>query len=1206
MPALETDSLRLGMLALQMGFLDRSQLLDALQAWCAGEESDPDFVSVLIRRGSLADSDREALQRLAEIHNDRQQPSAVDEEAEAESDNEATLSHPVEAGPFALDSPDMTIDHIPPSRDGLTLDASSGPRPMAQGSDSESLASRYRIQRALASGGIGSVSIAVDNELRREVALKELQSQFRDDPVSRDRFELEAEITGRLEHPGIVPVYGLGRYDDGRLYYAMRLIRGESFKEAIQRHHQRPTEIDASDPSAPLEQNESIGEHSVAFRQLIHCLVDVCQTMAYAHDRGVIHRDLKPSNIMLGRYGETLVVDWGMARILGQPDMAFAVTTPEHRPGPIDPLESLHPTGPTGEETALALQSRTASHHTEPGSTHGTPCYMSPEQARGDLDRLGPASDIYSLGATLYEMLVGKPPLIGIPLTHLLERVQNGEIPPPRQLNPRVSSALQAICLSAMAVAPEDRYPSARQMAHDLERWLADEPVSVHRDAWPIRARRWARRHRTRVAAMAAASIVLIGSLTVFGYQTHMQQVRRDADALGLVQTLMEADIARVPGLIDRIDDDAPRVLPLLVERFESDPSSSPSRTNLAMALLAIQPTGAAEVDEVDDVLVPALLEADWEDVPLLRDALTPHLRSVAESFQTILQDPDEDASRRLRAAAALAVRASADDDPKGKTPAGDLIRTIVEEPDALPVLRDLFEPRRAELLSDLLAIFAADDPSRTAERRAAAGLLDAYAQTPDEIILVLRDSNDAEFEAWFGRLPDDPETRTLLTGHLDDLETNRPQVISERDARRIGRLTTALIRLGEAGPVWPQIGSGAPPEVRTEILHVLPRLDRQLQALPAVVERLSLEDDPTARQTLILMIGEYLQVQDPERVQSTLLSRRPELLDQLSTWYRRDPDPGVHGAIDWLLRRGLGLDSQIARIDNESAGEPPTTEIGWFVDGQETTFTTFRGPISFVYGSPGDEPARMGNESYQYTTTLARSYALANREVTKEQYQRFVNWCQLNGFDTIRIPRETTSYADPEDPNACPVLGLTWYEAAAYCRWLGDREGLSEADQCYPPLTEILAAASNPEATLRLPADVLARPGYRLPTEREWENACRAGSRTSRHFGGTTRWLDAYGWFADNSGNRSHPVAMLKPNPVGLFDVYGNVFEWMHDDTGLDESSIEVRGEVPRSLRGGSFIYLGDNLRSAYRYEFRPANVFFTLGFRIARTLPE
>jgi eukaryotic-like serine/threonine-protein kinase len=163
---------------------------------------------------------------------------------------------------------------------------------------------RFRVVRLHARGGLGQVYLARDNELGRQVALKEILTDKAANPELRARFVLEAEINGNLEHPGIVPVYGLGTYPDGRPFYAMRFIEGDSLKEAIEQLHRARLAGDAA-PQQPFD--------SLELRRLLRRFVDVCNAIAYAHSRGVLHRDLKPSNFMLGKYGETLIIDWGLA-----------------------------------------------------------------------------------------------------------------------------------------------------------------------------------------------------------------------------------------------------------------------------------------------------------------------------------------------------------------------------------------------------------------------------------------------------------------------------------------------------------------------------------------------------------------------------------------------------------------------------------------------------------------------------------------------------------------------------------------------------------------------------------------------------------------------------------------------------------------------------------------------------------------------------
>ena len=312
--------------------------------------------------------------------------------------------------------------------------------------------------------------------------MKEIQDEFADDPASQGRFLREAEVNGRLEHPSIVPVYGLGRHADGRPYYAMRFIRGESLQEAIDAITVRPlsplrgrgvggegVELPGPKPLTPDPSPRSTGERgaerNLEFRQLLTRFIAVCNAVAYAHSRGVLHRDIKPANVMLGKFGETLLVDWGLAKVMGQPESA--------------PREDEPALGPSGDGMG----------QTQQGAVLGTPAFMAPEQAAGQLDQVGPASDIYSLGATLYVLLTGRAPFTDPNIALLLAAVQMGEYPRPSQVKPGVAPALEAICRKAMALQPGDRYESAAALAGDVEHWLADEPVSAWREPWGVRAR---------------------------------------------------------------------------------------------------------------------------------------------------------------------------------------------------------------------------------------------------------------------------------------------------------------------------------------------------------------------------------------------------------------------------------------------------------------------------------------------------------------------------------------------------------------------------------------------------------------------------------------------------------------------------------------------------------------------------------------------
>jgi eukaryotic-like serine/threonine-protein kinase len=489
MPQVNADrNLLIGILALQMDFIDRNELIAAMHTWITYKARSLD--QILREQEAIDDDTCTLLVALVDKHLEKHDGNA--EHSLASVSSLGSAKEVLEQ----LEDESLRASLVHVSQQSQLEDPNDTNTYVSTG-EFTSKGQRFRILRSHAAGGLGKVSVAKDEELDREVALKEIKGKYADDPASRSRFMLEAEVTGGLEHPGIVPVYGLGTYADGRPFYAMRFIRGDSLERAIERFYKQ--EKDAGNSS----------QRRLELRKLLGRLIDVCYAIEYAHDRGILHRDLKPGNIMLGKYGETLVVDWGLAKTADQAELS------------------------TQEEPLLRPASARDSEATLEGCQLGTPAYMSPEQAAGRLDRLSPASDVYCLGATLYELLTGQVSVSPAKAPDWADRVQKGDFSKPSAIRDDVPRALEAICLRAMSCKQEERYQSAAAFAEDLEKWLADEPVAAWREPIGVRTRRWLRKHQTIATSVAAAIIVgfvvaSTAAIVISGQNTALTQAYDD------------------------------------------------------------------------------------------------------------------------------------------------------------------------------------------------------------------------------------------------------------------------------------------------------------------------------------------------------------------------------------------------------------------------------------------------------------------------------------------------------------------------------------------------------------------------------------------------------------------------------------------------------------------------------------------------------
>ena len=453
---------------------------------------------------------------------------------------------------------------------------------------------------------------------------------------------------------------------------------------------------------------------------------------------------------------------------------------------------------------------------------------------------------------------------------------------------------------------------------------------------------------------------------------------------------------------------------------------------------------------------------------------------------------------------------------------------------------------------------------------------------------------------------------RTSREGPLVTASVWHIPVVKEEDkdhlAERQARAAVALVRLGKTEEVLPLLRHSADPRLRSFIINWLSPLGADPQVIAAALEHIdpsikpTLAEPPKAmdavlfhpetsmRRALILSLGTY-------GTEGLSPSERESLSIKLLDLYRNDPDNGIHGSAAWTLRQWKQQES-LKAADAELMKLKDQGDRRWFVNGQGQTFALIEGPVEFRKGSPPTEPDRSHDETPR-RIVIPRRFAIADRHVTVGQYQRFVKTNpQFGGLDTSELAR----YSPDE---AGPMIAISWYGAAAYCNWLSEQEGLPKDQWCYLP-----NQGGTYDEGMTIPADVLKRTGYRLPTEAEWEFACRSGAITSRYYGFSTDLLGKYAWYQGNSQEHAHPGGSLLPNELGLFDMLGNVYEWVQDRYGRpdqlkDEINIQesVNTTNPRLLRGGAFSVEAALVRSALRIKYAPSYRVANYGFRPSRT---
>lgn len=1031
----------------------------------------------------------------------------------------------------------------------------------------------YEIVGEIARGGMGVVYEAKQPALNRPAAIKLILGGKYHDASVQLRFLIEAEAIAQLQHKNVVQVYEFGQHE-GMPFLVMEYVDGGTLA-------QRLVEGKAYTPA----------EAAVLMEKL-------AAAMTAAHAKGIVHRDLKPSNVLLTADGEPKVSDFGLAKV--------------------------GDSGVTASDAVL-----------------GTPSHMSPEQAAGRVREVGTASDVWALGCILYRLLTGRLPFEGDSPAATIHQVLY-EVPPrPRTLVPNVPRDLETICLECLQKNPGKRYPTADALAADLRAYLDGRPIAARPVGWVERSWMWAKRHPGRAAVAVVGFLLVVGSCmaaqqvdrALAAQQAESERLQRELKADSLVQALTRADPAGVPIVLNELEDYRELARPTL-QRMASDPVRTKRGLLARYALLPYEP------HRLDELLEYAT-ECPPDELPLFTRLSGPHVTAASTALWPKLSTPWTNPHQQLRITALLAAWET--ENPKWKslavTVVDHLVRVNARDVDAylrafhpirrvlVPVLMKryaeslgrfgsakIFVPELVpasltyDVTATLLAAYTADDPQQ---------LLD-FAVTVDErhYPLVAEHVNAT-------RAALVPELSKELVAGGQQLSVQpiplqcggagvwvgSADCVYDAFARRRGFVAALLLRYHRPERVWPLICHSPDPTVRSYLLSRIAVVGVD----PAVLaHRHAVETDLSMSRALILALGDY-------RLDQLEPFTRDELIRRLVSDYRSHPDPGLHSAIEWLLCHRWGLQdltraSATAEVNNAikqvgmfgptgravigpAAVMPrplaPSAGRGWYVNTQGQTFVRVTGPNTSVVGSPETEPHRQSPRETSRRVRLPHTFTITTREVTNEQFRRF--------NPNHRSHPDYSPYADS------PVCQVTFHQAAAYCNWLSEQDGIPRHQWCYKPNADGEYAAG-----MIVRRDRLALQGYRLPTEAEWELACRAGATTARSFGRGRELLSRYGWYMKSADEHAHPVGRLRPNDWGLFDMHGNVWELCEDAAILDTPGAIVSEYwrtnplVRRVIRGGSYVDEDGAVRAANRNSYRPMEGNLTIGFRPVRTLTD
>ncbi|HKB05290.1 MAG TPA: serine/threonine-protein kinase, partial [Gemmataceae bacterium] len=680
----------------------------------------------------------------------------------------------------------------------------------------------YRLVRMVGHGGMGLVFLAEDVGSGESVAVKflppellgaspELASQ------ARLMFAREADAALQIDHPNVVKVRGRGE-EDGFAYLVMEYVNGPSLREQLRR----------TGPLPPRDAAEVIEA--------------VARGLEAAHELGILHRDIKPGNVLLQLRGpeESGGSDDPTVPVRGLAPDATTGTGPGERSSPLEVII------PKLADFGLAKQlDPTRSEATLTVGGMGTLTYSAPEQAGGKT-HTGRRADVYSLGATLYECLTGRPPFHAADAMETLRQVLDEDPAPPRRLNPQVPPGVDLVCLKCLRKDPHKRYATAGELADDLRRFIDGRRVRARRESMWERGVKWTRRHPARAAGLAVGFIALValgGVWRGLERQREMDQITRRVD------DLVQAEPSRVSGLIDELVRGGSRAEAVVRERWDQSDPRPRERARLALALVKFDPK--SDDSPPARLLVERLPVADAGELRLIREALAPRADQLRPTVVAGLDGPDPD--QRLRFAAVLAGH---EPDAPELVPHwnGLAERLVRENPVDLAAWVDMLRPATRHLRPPLEKLFK--ERHRADEARAAAAVLVALLERPTDLLdLIDLDADAVQYRYIADKLLTRPdETRVELAQRLTGRWEGSTEAEKDIRARAQAHYAALALRLDPDGPAWTHLLQPPSEDCRLQsyLVHWLP--SRGVPA-DAVLRRCDLESGLAA---LLLTLGSY------------------------------------------------------------------------------------------------------------------------------------------------------------------------------------------------------------------------------------------------------------------------------------------------------------------------------------------------------------